>query len=65
MNAAANVFFLILRAFSLYFLAVSLFGLCRRVRPLALFKTQTVWHEIRHSGVRLAAELAPRRSEIA
>ena len=36
MNAAANVFFLILRAFSLYFLAVSLFGLCRRVRPLAV-----------------------------
>ena len=35
------------------------------LQTLALFKTQTVWHEIRHSGVRLAAELAPRRSEIA
>lgn len=33
MNTAANVFFVILRVFSLYFLAVSLFGLCRRVRP--------------------------------
>ena len=32
MNAAANVFFLILRVFSLYFLAVSLLGLCRRLR---------------------------------
>ena len=35
MNTAANVFFVILRVFSLYFLAVSLFGLCRRVRPTA------------------------------
>ena len=35
------------------------------LQTLALFKTQTVWHEIRHSGVRLAEELAPRRSEIA
>ena len=33
MNAAVTVFFLILRVFSLYFLAVSLFGLCRRRTP--------------------------------
>ena len=33
MNTAVTVFFLILRVFSLYFLAVSLFGLCRRRTP--------------------------------
>lgn len=33
MNTAVTVFFLILRVFSLYFLAVSLFGLCSRRRP--------------------------------
>lgn len=30
MNAAVTVFFLIIKVFSLYFLAVSLFGLCSR-----------------------------------
>ena len=35
MNAAANVFFLILKLFSLYFLAVSLFGLYRRKKSEA------------------------------
>ena len=36
------------------------------LQTLALFKTQTVWHEIRHSGVRLASsELALRRGKIA
>ena len=35
MNAAANVFFLILKLFSLYFLAVSLFSLCRRKKSEA------------------------------
>lgn len=33
MNAAVTVFFLIIKVFSLYFLAVSLFGLCRRRTP--------------------------------
>ena len=33
MNAAVTVFFLIIKVFSLYFLAVSLFGLCSRRRP--------------------------------
>ena len=33
MNTAVTVFFLILRVFFLYFLAVSLFGLCRRRTP--------------------------------
>ena len=32
MNAAVTVFFLIIKVFSLYFLAVSLLGLCRRLR---------------------------------
>ena len=31
------------------------------LQTLALFKTQTVWHETRHSGVRLAAEPDLRR----
>ena len=36
------------------------------LQTLALFKTQTVWHEIRHSGVRLAtSELAHRQEKIA
>ena len=35
------------------------------LQTLALFKTQTIWHEIRHSGVRLAAEVDLRRGEIA
>lgn len=33
MNTAVTVFFLIIKVFSLYFLAVSLFGLCRRRTP--------------------------------
>ena len=35
------------------------------LQTLALFKTQTIWHEIRHSGVRLAAEVDLRRGKIA
>lgn len=36
------------------------------LQTLALFKTQTVWHEIRHSGVRLASpEFQLRRKKIA
>ena len=36
------------------------------LQTLALFKTQIVWHEIRHSGVRLASsELQLRRKKIA
>ena len=35
------------------------------LQTLALFKAQTVWHEIRHSGVRLASELSLRREKIA
>ena len=36
------------------------------LQTLALFKAQTVWHEIRHSGVRLASsELQLRRKKIA
>ena len=36
------------------------------LQTLALFKTQTVWHEIRHSGVRLASsEFQLRRGKIA
>ena len=42
MNAAVTVFFLILRVFSLYFLAVSLFGLCRRRTPAACCQTPAV-----------------------
>lgn len=35
MNAAVNAFFLIFKLLSLYFLAVSLFCLCRRKKPAA------------------------------
>ena len=36
------------------------------LQTLALFKTQTIWHEIRHSGVRLASsEVDLRREKIA
>ena len=35
------------------------------LQTLALFKAQTIWREIRHSGVRLASELALRREKIA
>ena len=35
------------------------------LQTLALFKAQTVWHEIRHSGVRLASELSLCREKIA
>ena len=35
------------------------------LQTLALFKTQTIWHEIWHSGVRLAAEVDLRRGKIA
>ena len=35
------------------------------LQTLALFKTQTIWHEIRHSGVRLADPSACRRGRSA
>ena len=44
MNAAVNAFFLIFKLLSLYFLAVSLFCLCRREKAGSFRRTAAVRH---------------------